>query len=118
MEFTPIDRPAGNNSHQVTAEHIEGMCQRTFGPNTQVVFARELGGGTFNRAFLIMLPDQQVILRIAPPPTVELVWHERQLMRREHHIGPFFAAVAHLMPRTLMTDFTHQVIDRDYIFQS
>ena len=118
MEFTPIDRPSGENPNPVTAEQILAMCQRAFGSRIQVVSARELGGGTFNRAFLVTLPDQQVILRIAPPLTKDLVWHEQGLMRREHHIQPFFAAVAQLMPRTLMTDFTCQVIDRDYVFQS
>jgi len=117
VEFIPIDRPSTTNP-PVTADHILTMCQRAFGPIVQVISARELGGGTFNTTFLIILPDQQVILRIAPPPTAELAWHEQQLMRREQHIQPFFAAVAHLMPRTLMADFTHQVIPRDYIFQT
>ena len=102
----------------VTADHILAMCQRAFGPTVQVIAARELGGGTFNMTFLITLPEQKVILRIAPPPTAALAWHEQQLMRREQHIQPFFAAVAHLMPRTLMVDFTHQVIPRDYVFQT
>jgi aminoglycoside phosphotransferase (APT) family kinase protein len=37
---------------------------------------------------------------------------------REQQIQPFFAALAPLMPRTLLADFTHQLIDRDYIFQT
>jgi len=118
MEFIPIDRPSANNSYPVTAEHILSMCQRAFGSGVQVVSAREMSGGTFNRVFLVTLPEQQVILRIAPLPTAEVAWHEKQLMRREHHIQPFFATVAHLMPRTLLADFTHQVIDHDYVFQS
>ena len=118
MEFIPIDRPPGNHPNPVTAEQILAMCRRAFGSSIQVISARELGGGTFNRAFLVTLPDQPVILRIAPHPGKELVWHEQGLMRREHHILPFFAAVAHLMPRTLMTDFTRQVSDCDYVFQS
>lgn len=118
MEFIPVERPSAVTLEPVTADHILAMCQRAFGSGIQVISARELSGGTFNRAFLVTLPDQQVILRIAPPPTAEVAWHEKQLMRREHHIQPFFAAVAHLMPRTLMADFTHQVIDRDYVFQS
>ncbi len=31
---------------------------------------------------------------------------------------PFFAPIATLLPRTLMADFTHQIVDRDYVFQS
>jgi aminoglycoside phosphotransferase (APT) family kinase protein len=118
MEFIPMDRPSANNSFPVTADHILAMCRRAFGPGIQVVSARELSGGTFNRTFLIAFLDQQVILRIAPPTTADVAWHERQLMRREHHIQPFFAAVAHFMPRTLMTDFTQQLSACDYVFQS
>jgi aminoglycoside phosphotransferase (APT) family kinase protein len=84
----------------------------------RVVSARELSGGTFNTTFLITFDDQQVILRIAPPPTADLLWDEQWLMRREQQIQPFFAALAPLMPRTLMADFTHQLIDRDYLFQT
>jgi aminoglycoside phosphotransferase (APT) family kinase protein len=118
MEFISIDRPLANNLYLVTAEQIEAMCQRAFGPTIQVISARELSGGTFNRTFLITLADQQVILRIAPPRTSDLAWNEQLLMRREQIIQPFFAVVAHLMPRTLMADFTHQLLARDYVFQS
>lgn len=117
MEFIPLDRPS--TAHlPVTADQILSMCQRAFGSSLQVVSARELGGGTFNTTFLVTLADQQAILRVAPPPTAEVAWHEQQLMRREQNIQPFFAAVAQLMPRTLMADFTHQVIGRDYVFQT
>jgi len=94
------------------------MCRRAFGPSVRIVSARELSGGTFNTTFLITLDDQQIILRIAPPPTADLMWNERWLMRREHQIQPFFADITSLMPRTLLADFTHQLIDRDYIFQT
>ena len=114
MKFIPIEA----SSAAITADHILVMCQRAFGSAVQVVSARELSGGTFNKTFLITFPDQEVILRIAPPPTVDLFWHEQQLMRREQHIQPFFASLAHLMPRTLMADFTHQIMARDYIFQT
>ena len=39
-------------------------------------------------------------------------------MRREHAIQPYFAPVAALMPKTLLVDFTRQLIDRDYMFQT
>ena len=85
MEFIPIDRSPGKDPYPVTVDHIQALCQRAFGPGVQVVSAQELSGGTFNRAFLITLPDRQVILRIAPPPTADVAWHEQQLMRCEHH---------------------------------
>lgn len=39
-------------------------------------------------------------------------------MRSEHAMQPYFAPVTTLMPRTLLVDFTHQLIDRDYMFQT
>lgn len=118
MEYLPLEQPSEGMPLSLTAEQILAMCQRAFGAAVRVASARELGGGTFNRTFLIMLGDQQVILRIAPPPNANLLWNERWLMRREVQIQPFFAAVASLMPRTLLADFTHQLIDTDYIFQT
>ena len=118
MEFLPLQRPPEEAQLSLTADQVLAMCQRAFGSSIRVASARELGGGTFNRTFLISLHDQQVILRIAPPPTANLLWNERWLMRREVQIQPFFAALASLMPRTLLADFTHQLIDCDYIFQT
>ena len=118
MEFLPLQKPPEGTQISLTAGQVLAMCQRAFGPSVRVVSARELSGGTFNQTFLITLHDQQVILRIAPPPTADLLWNERWLMRREVQIQPFFAALASLMPRTLLADFTHQLIDCDYIFQT
>jgi aminoglycoside phosphotransferase (APT) family kinase protein len=118
MEFLPLKRLSQDTPLSPTADQIVSMCQRAFGSSVRIVSARELGGGTFNTTFLITLDDQQVILRIAPPPTVDLMWNDHWLMRREVQIQPFFAAIASLMPRTLLADFTHQLINRDYIFQT
>ena len=118
MEFLPIERLSEAMPLVPTANQILAMCQRAFGPSVGVRSARELSGGTFNTTFLIALDDQQMILRIAPPQTADLTWNERWLMRREQQVQPFFAALAPLMPRILMADFTHQLIDRDYMFQT
>src|SRR5688500_6477669 len=106
MEFLPLKRLSQDTPLSPTADQIVSMCQRAFGSSVRIVSARELGGGTFNTTFLITLDDQQVILRIAPPPAAELMWHDHWLMRRELQIQPFFAALATLMPRTLLADFT------------
>jgi len=118
VEFLPLQILPEGMPYSPTANQIWAMCQRAFGPSVRVVSARELSGGTFNTTFLITLNDQQVILRIAPLPKADLLWNEQWLIRREQHIQPFFAALAPLMPRTLLADFTHQLIDRDYIFQT
>ena len=103
----------------LTADQIMGMCQRGFGSNVQIESIDELSGGTFNTTYLITFADaRKVILRVSPPQTADVAWDEALLMRREHSIQPFFAPVAALMPKTLLVDFTHQLIDRDYVFQT
>src|SRR5687767_9380595 len=95
------------------------MCQRGFGKDIQIDSQHELRGGTFNTAYLITLRDQsKVILRVAPPQTADLAWEDDFLMRSEHAMQPFFAPIAALTPKTLLIDFTHQLIDRDYMFQT
>ena len=103
----------------LTTDQIITMCQRGFGPNLHIESILELSGGTFNTTYLITFVDQRkVILRVSPPQTAETSWNETLLMRREHAVQPFFAPVATLMPKTLLVDFTHQLINRDYMFQT
>jgi aminoglycoside phosphotransferase (APT) family kinase protein len=103
----------------LTTGQIKTMCQRGFGSKIQIASIEELGGGTFNTSYLITLVDQsKLILRVAPPPTDELAWQDAFLMRSEHAMQPFFAPIAAFMPKTLLVDFTHQLINRDYMFQS
>lgn len=103
----------------LTTDQIAAMCQRGFGTNSRVESILALTGGTFNTTYLITFGDQlKVVLRVSPPQTDDTYWEEALLMRREHSMQPFFAPIAALMSRTLLVDFTHQLIDRDYIFQS
>jgi aminoglycoside phosphotransferase (APT) family kinase protein len=103
----------------LTTDQIMAMCQRGFGPNLDTESIRELSGGTFNTTYFITFVDQRkVILRVSPHQTADTPWDETLLMRREHAVQPFFAPVAALMPKTLLVDFTHQLIDRDYMFQT
>lgn len=76
MEFLPLEHRPANMAPPPTVNLIVAMCQRAFGTSVTVVSARELGGGTFNTTFLITFDDQQVILRIAPAPTANLMWND------------------------------------------
>ena len=103
----------------MTNDQITLMCQRGFGKDVQIDSLHELRGGTFNTAYLIILTDQsKVILRLAPPQTADIAWEDAFLMRSEHAMQPYFAPIAALMPKTLLIDFTHQLIDRDYMVQT
>jgi aminoglycoside phosphotransferase (APT) family kinase protein len=107
------------NETSVTHDQITSMCQRGFGKSVQIESIHELGGGTFNTAYLISFTNKsKTILRVAPPHTADTAWEDAFLMRSEHAMQPFFAPIAMLMPKTLLIDFTQQLIDRDYMFQS
>ncbi|MGI8311973.1 phosphotransferase [Saccharopolyspora hattusasensis] len=64
--------------------------------------------------------DRPVILRIAFEPGRQ-ARSERELMRNEHASVPFLAPIAPIapmIPHTLAADFTHEIIGRDYLFQT
>lgn len=108
-----------SNGRIITIDQISAMCRRGFGTGFRIQSLEELPGGTFNTTFLVTSQGQnKIILRVAPPQREDTYWEESQLMRREHVMQPFFAPVASLMPKTLLADFTHQLIDRDYMIQS
>ena len=100
-------------------DQIISMCQRGFGTRIQIESTQELGGGTFNTAYLIAFTDaSRVILRVAPLQTTDTAWEDAFLMRSEYAMQPFFAPITARMPKTLFIDFTHQILDRDYMFQT
>ena len=119
MEYTIVHRDPQAFQQAVSLEHMKAMCERAFGQGTPVDSVRELDGGQFNNTYLIELAGRDpIILRVAPPPERCIFWHERFLMRRELATRPFLAPIAPLLPSIIMADFTHQVLDRDYMFQS
>jgi aminoglycoside phosphotransferase (APT) family kinase protein len=78
----------------------------------------ELGDGFYNNTFKVDIgQDRSVILRIAPAPGRQ-ARADPELMRNEYASVPYLAPVSELLPRTLAADFTHQVIGRDYLFQT
>ena len=119
MQYTIVHRDPQAFQQAVALEQIKAVCEQAFGQGTSINSVRELDGGQFNNTYLIELADRDpVILRVAPPPERAVFWHERFLMRRELAMQPLLAPIAALLPTILMSDFTHQVIARDYLFQS
>ena len=119
MEFRPAERDPDAFQQPITEDQVLAMCRRAFGDRTDPVQAVELGLGSYNNTFRVDLGgnDGTVILRVAPEPGRQSR-AERSLMRNEHASVPYLAPIAALMPRTLMIDFTHEVIGRDYLFQT
>jgi aminoglycoside phosphotransferase (APT) family kinase protein len=118
VEFRSVERHAAAFQQPVTPEQVLAMCGRAFGDRTQPVSVIEFGLGSYNNTYRVDLAaDSPVILRVAPEPSRQSR-AERTLMRNEHASMPYLAPIASLMPRTLMVDFTHEVIGRDYLFQT
>jgi aminoglycoside phosphotransferase (APT) family kinase protein len=118
MRFQPIERAPAAFQRSITEQQALAMCRRAFGARVQPASVTELGLGTYNSTYRVELgTDRPVILRVAPGPSRQSR-AERSLMRNEYASVPYLAPIAALMPATLYADFTHQVIGRDYLFQT
>ena len=118
MDFLPVTRAPDDFQQSITADQALALCRRAFGDEARPVSVTELGLGAYNSIYRVDLgPAGTVILRVAPEPARQSR-AERSLMRNEHASTPYLAPISTLMPRTLMVDFTHQVIGRDFLFQS
>lgn len=118
MEYLCIERPADAFQQSVALGHIVAMCQRAFGEHVHILSIKELAGGLYNSTFLIALDStEQVVLRVAPQ-SKDMSETVAMVMRNEVAVQPFLAPIASFLPRIIMTDFTHQIIARDYMFQS
>lgn len=117
MRLESVDRASEGYQRPLTGQQIQAMTARMLG-DIEVAAAVELGDGTYNTTYRIETAQGSAcILRVAPEPARQLR-SERGFMRSEHAAAPYFAPIATLLPRTLGADFTHQLIGRDYMFQT
>jgi len=118
MDFRPVERDRGAYQQSVTADEVELLCRRAFGASVRVVSAVELGLGLYNSTYRVDIGrERPVILRVAPEPARQSR-DERELMRNEHATVPYLSPIGSLLPTTLAIDFTHEVIPRDWMFQT
>lgn len=138
MEFRPAERDQDAFQQSITEDQALAICRRAFGDWTEPLSVTELGLGSYNSTYRVDLgkasrgkasrgeasrgkaslgKDSTIILRVAPEPGRQ-TRAERSLMRNEHASAPYLAPIATLMPRTLMVDFTREIIGRDYLFQT
>ena len=118
MEYTIIERSPDAFQQPVDRVQLVAMCQCAFGDQIQIESIKELSGGLYNNTYLILIQNiSPVILRVNPHSTRQFA-SEQNLMRNEYASLPFLTPIAPLIPRILMADFTHQIIDRDYLFQT
>ncbi|WP_427887512.1 phosphotransferase family protein [Kribbella sp. GL6] len=116
MDLRAIEREPDAFQRGLTAPQIAAICRRAFGPDADLVAAVELGYGGYNSVYRIDLPEP-VILRVAPAEAVQFR-SELHLMRNEYASVPWLTPIAPLMPRVLAVDWSHDVVDRDWMIQS
>ncbi|TVZ01902.1 aminoglycoside phosphotransferase family protein [Trebonia kvetii] len=104
------------------AEILRAMVERGYGPDRVPAdgaeWASELGFGMFNAAYRIRLRDgENVVLKIAPPPGVEVLTYERGAMATE------VAALRMIrentgvpVPAVDYADSSRDLCDADYFF--
>ena len=118
LTVAAIERAPDAFQQPVPPSVLLAICRRALGAGVAVRRIVELGVGTYNSTYRVELADREpVILRIAPAPSRQSAG-EREAMRNEYAALPFLAPLGGLVPRTLAVDFTHQLLDRDYLVQT
>ena len=112
---------SATKNHQ-PIETLRAMVARGYGPD-QVQdgasdWVRELDHGWFNVAYRIRLRDgSEVVLKIAPPPEVEVMTYERRAMETELTALRLVREQSNVpVPEVHFADRTHEVCDADYFF--
>lgn len=116
MKCKIITRDKKSHQISINANQFQLMCERGLG-KAKLKSMIELNSGFFNNTYLIESSEGKHILRVAPHPSIYLNQYEQNLMKREYSIQPYLSPLSHLFPKTVFVDFTHQIIDRDYVFQ-
>jgi aminoglycoside phosphotransferase (APT) family kinase protein len=77
----------------------------------------ELTDGSYNAAFAVSLDDgRDLVLKVAPDPSLVLLTHEVDLMRTEVSLYRQAGEVGVPVPAVVLADFTRELIATDYAF--
>jgi aminoglycoside phosphotransferase (APT) family kinase protein len=119
MELQAVERQSGAFQRSVSAAEIDAVCRRAFGPGAVPVVAVELGLGAYNNVYRVEFGGrtEPVVLRFAPAEEDQF-GSESRLMRNEYAAVPWLTVVAELMPRVLAVDWSHDIVDRDWMIQT
>jgi aminoglycoside phosphotransferase (APT) family kinase protein len=116
---------------RVRADELAAMVRRAFGAAAEVAAFRELPDGSYNAAYLVTLAGAPVdpadqpgwsgvdlVLKVAPDPSLRLLTHEVDLMRTEVDFNRRAAAVGVPVPDVVYADFSRTLLKTDYAFLS
>jgi len=117
VAFIPVARDSQYFQQAPAPDQVAALCRAHFGSGIEILRVKELSGGLLNSTFTVEIAGMpRMILRVAQPPGANTFFNERHLMRREYAVQPFLRPVCPQAPRILAADFTHRLIDRDYMF--
>ena len=122
MYVTTLQRDRSDPRTQLTATQIVALCENAFG-KAKVERVTELNGGKYNTTFSVdFLDGNRASLRVGPSAQESTLptafWNPEEGLLRAYAAQPYLGALARLTPQILFADFTHQLIARDYMFQS
>ena len=107
-------RPAPGFQQEAPDDVVAAVCEEALGPGV-VRSATATTTGTYNVTFRLGLAGGgEAYLRFAPEPAAQGV-ADRHAMRNEHAASPFVAVLGAVAARTLAVDFTHRLVDRDWV---
>lgn len=119
IEYRSIEHSPEAFQVGVPFAQLVALCRHAFGRHSRLQAIREIGGGQFNTTYFVQMQGYEpVVLRVAPPSGHCYFWHEINLMHRELDMYSHLSRLDSLLPRILMVDFSHRLLDRDYLFQS
>lgn len=118
-KYVAVTRDVSDFQQPLTEQQVVGLCQRAFGCGSSLIAWKLLTTGKYNTCYRIELSGRSpVVLRVAPPPKALVFRHEQYLLRRESSVQQVIYTASNTIPRNLFTDFSQELIDRDYVFQN
>ena len=108
-------RTPGSRREPLSGAEVAAAAGRVLGASVEVTSAAELPHGSSNTTLRLELADGAAVVLRAAPRRERQLRSERDWLRAEHAAGPWLAVLSTLVPKVLGADFTHQVLDRDYL---
>lgn len=95
---------------------LEAIIRHHRGNSIDDIAFRRIATGKFNTSYFVRAGNEQLVLRIAPPPDTIFVFYERNMMRQEPEIHQLILSETTVPIAQILTyDDSHDLIDRDYI---
>lgn len=98
---------------------VETMVKKAFGDKITIKDSSQLTDGYFNNSYKLSLSsNQDVVLKVAPDPRVDVLTYEKQLMCTEVEAMNIMDHKQLPVPRVLYYDHSLKVIDSEYFFMT